>query len=77
MRGFSIDDLVITDASMGRKAAGVKGMYLPVNLRDESEGSDLDDICVIAFNEFEGQFLMGLMTSTSIPLSQVSLPTNS
>ncbi|MCD0416016.1 hypothetical protein LOC51_02210 [Rubrivivax sp. JA1024] len=59
LRGFSIDDLVITDASMGRKAAGIDGMYHPTNLRDENEGSDLDDICVIAFNEFEGQFFEG------------------
>src|SRR5882757_791554 len=59
LRGFSIDDLVITDAGTGRKAAGIKGMYLPTNLRDENEGSDLDDICVIAFNEFEGQFFDG------------------
>jgi SEC-C motif len=59
LRGFSIDDLVITDARTGRKAAGIKGMYHPTNLRGENEGSDLDDICVIAFNEFEGQFFDG------------------
>ena len=59
LRGFSIDDLVITDARTGRKAAGIKGMYYPTNLRDENEGSDLDDICVIAFNELEGQFFDG------------------
>jgi hypothetical protein len=59
LRGFSIDDLVITDARTGQKAAGIRGMYHPTNLRDENEGSDLDDICVIAFNEFEGQFFDG------------------
>ncbi|WP_441239424.1 hypothetical protein [Bradyrhizobium sp. 930_D9_N1_4] len=59
LRGFSIDDLVITDAPMGQKAAGIRGMYHPTNLRGEGEGSDLDDICVIAFNDFEGEFFDG------------------
>jgi hypothetical protein len=44
---------------MGRKAAGIKGMYYPAT-RGENEGSDVDDICVIAFNEFEGQFFDGV-----------------
>ena len=72
LRGFSIDDLVITDARTGRKGAGI-----PTNLRGENAGSDLDDICVIAFDEFEGQFfdgaydLDGQLTASSEPANQV------
>ena len=59
LNGFSIDDLVITDARFGRKVAGVRGMYHPGNLTDDSDGSDLDDICVIAFYDFDGEFFTG------------------
>lgn len=60
LKGFSIDDLVITDATLGRKAAGVKGMYHPGNLKDDVEGSDLDDVCVIEFHNYEGNFFDGV-----------------
>jgi hypothetical protein len=56
LNGFLIDDLVITDARMGQRVAGIRGMYQPGNLRGDAEGSDLSDICVIAFHESEGSF---------------------
>jgi hypothetical protein len=59
LNGFSVDDLVITDAKFGRKVARIRGIYHPGNMRDDSEGSDLSDICVIAFNDFDGEFFDG------------------
>ncbi len=59
LSGFNIDDLVITDARLGRKVAGVKGMYYPGNLKDDVEGSDLDDVCVIAFHKHDSDFFDG------------------
>jgi hypothetical protein len=74
---FSIDDLVITDARLGRKAAGVKGMYFPGNLKDDVEGSDLDDVCVIDFHHYDGNFFDGVFdldrwgTATSEPANRL------
>ena len=56
LKGFQIDDLVITDARMGQRMAGIKGMYHPENLKGDAEGSDLNDICIIAFHEGEDGF---------------------
>jgi hypothetical protein len=56
LNGFQIDDLVITDARMGRRVAGIRGIYHPGNLRADAEGSDLNDVCVIAFHDGEDDF---------------------
>ncbi|MCG6206333.1 hypothetical protein LPW26_16920 [Rhodopseudomonas sp. HC1] len=44
---------------MGRKAASIRGMYNPKS-HGQSEGSDLDDICIIAFNDSEKDFFDGV-----------------
>jgi hypothetical protein len=77
LKGFDIDDLVITDARFGQRVAGIRGMYYPGNLKDDVEGSDLDDICVIAFHEHESDFFEGaydldrLAAATSEPTNRL------
>ncbi len=77
LNGFQIDDLVITDARMGQKVAGIRGMYHPGNLGADAEGSDLDDVCVIAFRQSEDDFFKGaydidrMPTGTSEPATRL------
>jgi hypothetical protein len=77
LSGFKIVDLVITDARLGRKVAGVRGIYYPGNLNGDVQGSDLDDVCVIAFHEHGGEFfdciydLDRLSAATSEPASRL------
>lgn len=58
--GFDISDLVLTDSRFGHKIAGVRGVFYPDKLRNEAEGSDLADICAIAFLEAEDTFFSGV-----------------
>jgi hypothetical protein len=56
LKGFSLDDLVLTDARMGQRVAAIRGMYSPGNLRGDAKESDLGDICVIAFKNGDDDF---------------------
>jgi hypothetical protein len=77
LHGFNIDDLVITNARLGRKVAGVRGIYHPRPLNGDVEGSDLDDVCVIAFHEHDNEFfdciydLDRLSAATSEPANRL------
>jgi hypothetical protein len=77
LNGFNIDDLVITDSRFGQKVAGVRGVYHPGNLKDDVEGSDLDDICVVTFHKQDGDFfnsaydLDRFPTATSEPANRL------
>jgi hypothetical protein len=77
LNGFNIDDLVITDARLGREVAGVSGIYYPRPLNGDVEGSDLDDVCVIAFHEHGDEFfdciydLDRLSAATSAPANRL------
>ena len=59
LKGFEIGDLVITDARLGKKVAVVQGAAFPTNLEGDLDGSDMDDICVIYFEDHDGDFFSG------------------
>lgn len=59
LKGFEIEDWVITDARLGKKVAAIQGAAFPTNLKGDIDGSDLDDICVINLEEGDGEFFNG------------------
>jgi hypothetical protein len=59
LNGFKIDDLVIMDARFGEKVAAIDGVAFPKDLKGDIDGSDLGDICVIYFNDCDGNFFSG------------------
>lgn len=77
LKGFNIDDLVITDSRYGQKVAGISGIYYTTNLKGDAEDSDLDDICIISLSKCDGDFfdcaydLDQLPAATSEPASRL------
>src|ERR1700738_3137878 len=53
VRGWDANHIAITDTNAnttaGRRVAAIRGIYRPTAPRDDAVGTDIEDLCAIAF----------------------------